>query len=156
MSRLKFGSLAVFLSVILHSMWVFPSVAGEWHDPANYPAPVLRLLYRNAIIDPLHATRWGSWTVSFGSRLPVARYGSGGNYHGIDILGLICSNPVLGSVQCVMRAYFDGPSPGHRPSCLMVDRIGLDLDTVPFEGAAFRNFVVPCPNNVRLQRSSVF
>lgn len=92
-----------------------PAFAGDAIDypsfinPANYPAHVKAIHFRNCTIDAQQSCVWGAWSVTFGPTIPVAKFLSGG-VGGIDsvvVTGLACTNSVAGSAAC--GSNYSGP-----------------------------------------------
>lgn len=87
-----------------------PSAAqADWKDwttmlsAANFPTRLSAIYFQHGklMMDANRTVKWGSWTVSFGERTPLADYYQGTGIRKI-IITLRCANPSAGEHDCTM------------------------------------------------------
>jgi hypothetical protein len=114
--------------------------ADDWRQLSNYPSVVQALQLDGFPMDQNHSITWGSWSVTFGSTLPVARYNTHPETPGVcaavEISGLECNNAVDGRKVCSMTL---SPNCGGKEGCAIGGTGGLPI-------------VVHCPTNITFKR----
>jgi len=103
-------ALAAGLIFMLLPLGVGAEQVNNWREGANYPAQITAIPIGDHKLTPNNSVRVGAWTVSFPRRPVIARYITEGGctsistYNGETDMGLVCSNPVVGSVRCAFVA----------------------------------------------------
>jgi len=93
--------LPALASIIVFVNSTIPADANDWRNTSNYPARVNSISWRDGTaIDQSHSISSGSWTVRFGSVLPVAKEGNVGP----EVHGLVCTNSLAGTTSCFLVA----------------------------------------------------
>jgi hypothetical protein len=114
---------------------------GSWRslDQGDFPARVVSITFANGnVVDRTHSVRWGAWSASFGSNLPVAQWdsGRGGSCHQIVIDSVRFENAVTGERQGAF-AFADCQSGGWICSFGLGNFTSIDID---------------CPSSIQFER----
>lgn len=121
----------------------------NWSEGSNYPARITAIPIGSNKLTPNNPVRVGAWTVSFTRRPAIAKFdGTSGacasisTYNGEPDEGLVCTNPIVGSVPCAFVAWLSdscvGP-PGRGRLCFFF----VYANDAP-------RLLVPCPSSLGL------
>ncbi len=131
-------------------LFVVPSSAGqaEWKDwttmlSAEYFPTHLSAIYfprAKLTIDANRTLKWGSWTVSFGRRAPLADYYQGTGIRKI-MIGLRCANPAAGEHDCTMFLIRVSAGSDRFSQC-----------EVAVNATIYHNFHINCPSHLLVEQ----
>jgi hypothetical protein len=146
-------AIAVGLLFTLLPLGAGAGEVNNWREEANYPAQITAIPIGSNKLTRNNAVRIGAWTVSFTGRPVIASYTTNteaygpctmiSTYNSEADMGLVCSNPVVGSVPCAFSAALNA-------ECTFVDNTRGPRCYFLIRGnSTILN--IPCPSSLSLK-----
>ena len=104
--------LSVPLPLLFAALACHSVLRENWKDSTVYPTRVEVVVFGNNALDSQNCLDWKTWTVCFGSNLPLARFGyTGGSYRAnqVTIRPLQCENRLTGKIECEIQLIWPQP-----------------------------------------------